>query len=205
MELSANIVGGGVSRETMQRLEAYDALLRKWNPKINLVSRSTLEDTANRHFVDSAQLARFRGTARNWIDLGSGGGFPGLVLAVIFHEIAPKLEMTLVESDKRKAAFLSEVARATDIKVEVLPKRIEDVTAQNFDIVSARALAPLPTLLSMSFGLLSPGGKCVFLKGTQAAAELDDARKAWHFDHETHQSASSEGSSVLLIEGVRRV
>ena len=201
----SEVLGRPVSRETSQRLEDFIQLLRKWNPKINLVARSTLDDIDIRHVVDSAQVANFRKDASSWVDLGSGGGFPGMILAILFAELAPDVRVTLVESDRRKAQFLREAGRLANVDVEVVPKRIEDLGNRRFDVVSARALAPLSRLLSFSEELLAPAGRCVFLKGANHQAELDEALKQWQFEHSTVPSATSDDSVVLLIEGLARV
>lgn len=201
----SEVLGRPVSRETSQKLEDFTRLLCKWNPKINLVARSTLDEIDVRHIVDSAQVANFRGDASSWVDLGSGGGFPGMILAILFAELAPDVRVTLVESDRRKAQFLREAGRLTTVDVEIMPERIEDLRDRRFDVVSARALAPLSRLLSFSEGLLTPTGRCVFLKGANHQAELDEALKQWQFDHSTVPSATSDDSVVLLIKGLARV
>ncbi|HRO50259.1 MAG TPA: 16S rRNA (guanine(527)-N(7))-methyltransferase RsmG, partial [Hyphomicrobium sp.] len=136
----------GVSRETADRLAVYEGLLRTWQRTINLVSPATLEDAWHRHFADSAQLLNFSPLdAKNWLDLGSGAGFPGLVLAILLAERAPEAHMTLVESDSRKAAFLREVARKTGVAVEIRVERSENTATQAKsqirDAITARALA----------------------------------------------------------------
>lgn len=129
-----------VSRETMDRLGAYASLLEKWNPKINLVSSSTLANTWHRHLADSAQLwALAPEGAKSWMDIGSGAGFPGLVIAAIAAEKLPDLAVTLVESDRRKSVFLKTVAREMGVTVNVITERIEMLEPQNADILSARA------------------------------------------------------------------
>ena len=133
-----------VSRETVERLETHVALLCKWNPRINLVAASTLAEVWTRHVADSAQLWPLRPPgARLWLDLGSGAGFPGLVVAALAAEEAPDLRVRLVESDARKAAFLATVAREADLPAEVLVERWQRLPPQAADVVSARALAPL--------------------------------------------------------------
>ena len=117
-----------VSRETIDRLSIYANLLEKWNPRINLVSRSTLDDLWSRHIVDSAQLFELAPvTAKHWVDLGSGGGFPGLVIAILAKELRPELEVVLVESDQRKCAFLRTVSRETNCGAVVHSKRVEEI------------------------------------------------------------------------------
>ena len=171
-----------VSRETLGRLETYQVLLARWNPRINLVARSTVDSVWDRHFTDSAQLFALRpADARVWADLGSGGGFPGLVIAILAAEAARALRVTLVESDQRKCAFLSTVLRETGVAATVLARRIESVPPLGADVVSARALAPLETLIGYAQRHLAPGGRALFLKGESLSAELDIARRSWRF------------------------
>lgn len=199
------LAGRLVSRETMQRLKAYEALLRKWNPAINLVSRSTLDRLWDRHFVDSAQifdLCSARG--RLWADLGSGGGFPGLVVAILAMERRSDLSVTLIESDQRKAAFLSTVAREVDAKVRVLPERIEAVPGLSADTLSARALAPLVKLLEYAELHLSPGGLALFPKGASHEDEISQALEKWRFSYEVTRSMTDASAVILSIRDIRR-
>ena len=162
----------GVPRETMANLESYAQLLERWNRSINLVGRDTMSDLWRRHFLDSAQLMAFlppapAGRPRRLIDMGSGAGFPGLVLSLLGAG-----EVHLVESDRRKCAFLREVARTTGARVQVHPVRIEHLENLKADVVTARALAPLDRLLDYAQNLLLPGGVCLFLKGRTVEREL---------------------------------
>jgi len=195
-----------VSRETIAALETYEKLLRKWNPAINLVSASTLNDIWHRHFLDSAQIWRLCPPgATKWVDLGSGGGFPGLVVAVIAKEAAPQLELVLVESDIRKATFLREVSRTLSLNTAIHAKRIEELEPQDGDVVSARALAPLPKLLPLAARHLGNSGICLFSKGESVETELTDARKCWKFTLEKSPSITGSGGIILKIGGLGRV
>ncbi|MBL3568266.1 16S rRNA (guanine(527)-N(7))-methyltransferase RsmG [Rhodovulum sulfidophilum] len=198
---------GDVSRETSERLSAYAALLRKWNPAINLVARSTLDDLETRHFKDSAQLFGLCPTdARHWVDLGSGGGFPGLVIAILARELAPDLHVTLIESDQRKAAFLRTVCRDLGVAAtNVIDSRIESAKPQGADVLSARALAPLPRLLDYADRHLAPGGVALFPKGARFAEELDAALASWRFDVQNHPSKTDPQAVVLKLGGIARV
>jgi 16S rRNA (guanine527-N7)-methyltransferase len=191
-----------VSRETKAKLDVYLTLLRKWSPKINLVSPTSLKDAARRHFEDSLQLAGYCPSgANNWVDIGSGGGFPGAVVAIA----NPKLNVTLIESDQRKAAFLRTVSRETNIPFTVIAKRIEDASPQGADVISARALAPLTDLLSYAEHHLKPDGRALFLKGTTWRNEMADAQKKWRFTCKAHTSETSPDAAVLEIGDLSRV
>jgi 16S rRNA (guanine527-N7)-methyltransferase len=192
----------GVSRETLARLAAYAALLEKWSRAVNLVGRATLPELWRRHMLDSAQLAELLPPApadrpRRIADLGSGAGFPGLVLAILDAG-----EVHLVESDARKAAFLREAARAADARPVLHVKRIEALAPLGADVVTARALAPLPALLGYAARHLAPGGVALFPKGRDAERELTDARKAWNMTVESVPSRSDHAGTLLRIEGL---
>lgn len=195
-----------VSRETSDRLEAYAALLRKWNPAINLVSRQSLDDLWTRHIVDSAQIFDLAPVgARHWADLGSGGGFPGMVVAVLAAERAPELAVTLVESDARKAAFLATVARELGLAPDIRCARIEAVPPLAADVLSARALAPLPLLLAYAERHMAPNAVALFPKGASHDAEIAEALASWHFDLQKHPSMTDPQSATLEIRGLSRV
>ena len=195
-----------VSRETTQRLDTFAALLRKWNPKINLVSASSLEGLWRRHIADSAQLFDLvpSGPA-SWADLGSGGGLPGMVIGIMAAETAPSLRVTLVESDGRKAAFLSEAGRACGVPVDVVPERIETAKPLRAEIVSARALAPLSALLEYARRHVVPGGICLFPKGEAVHTEIERARTLWRFEPVLHASRTNSGSYIVEIGDFERV
>lgn len=189
----------GVSRETLARLQLYAGLLERWNRTINLVSRHSLADVWRRHFLDSAQLLSFLppppvDRPRRIIDLGSGAGFPGLVLAILGAG-----EVHLVEADRRKCAFLREVARATETRVAVHPERIEQVTDLRGDVVTARALAPLDRLLDYARALLLPEGVCLFLKGRGVDRELTALQGVSKMKIETFPSRAASDSVILRI------
>jgi 16S rRNA (guanine527-N7)-methyltransferase len=199
-------LGRDVSRETNERLALYAALLRAWNPKINLVSRQTLADLETRHFFDSAQLLELAPAhSTTWADLGSGGGFPGLVIAILAADRRPALHVTLVESDQRKAVFLRTVAQRAGVSVTVLADRIENIPPLGTDVLSARALAPLATLLDHANRHLRPGGTALFPKGATWRAEVDEALERWRFDCENLPSATSPDGAILRIGEIDRV
>jgi len=189
-----------VSRETLARLEAYAALLTRWSARINLVGPNTIADLWRRHILDSAQLQPFvPATARNLIDLGSGAGLPGLVLAILG---VPDVE--LVEADSRKCAFLREAARITEIDVTLRPCRVQAVPPHPVDVVTARACAPLDRLLGLAEPFLAPGSVCLFLKGGRVEEELTLARKHWTMSVSLCQSRSDPRGVVLRLQQVAR-
>lgn len=180
-----------VSRETLARFEIYLALLRKWQPRINLVGSATLRDPWRRHFLDSAQLAPLLlESTQTLVDLGSGAGFPGLVLAILGVP-----DVHLIESDQRKIAFLREVAAATKTIITVHPSRIEAVPPFCADVVTARALAPLAQLLSYALPFLGQGAICLFLKGGQVEREISENQRVMTIDRFESQS---DPSGVIL-------
>lgn len=190
-----------VSRETEQRLDVIVALLEKWQRTINLVAPASLPQLWTRHVADSLQLIPLAGDVRRWVDLGSGGGFPGLVVAAVLAE-RPDADVTLVESDSRKAAFLREAARLAELPVTVLPSRIEQVAAvlaPGVEVVSARALAPLPRLLELAAPFLAQGATGLFLKGQDVDNELTQAAKSWRIDAEMRASLTNGGGHVLIV------
>lgn len=190
----------GVSRETLERLTIHLELLRRWQPAINLVGRASLADPWRRHFLDSAQLAALvPRSVTGGIDLGSGAGFPGMVLALLG---VPALH--LIESDRRKARFLREVARETGAPVTIHAERIEDLQPWPADLITARALAPLPRLLGLVEPFISSDSVCLFLKGATVAHELTEARRTWHMVVERIPSLAHPTGVVLKLQGVRR-
>ena len=203
-EFEAFAAQNNVSRETIERLEIFHTLLLKWNKKINLVAPNTLENAWSRHFLDSAQLFRFAPPAGHWADIGSGGGFPGAVVGIMAADVA-ELRVTLVESDRRKCAFLRTVARETEAKFTVLTSRIEQTPQLNADVLSARALTSLTSLLEFAKIHLSPNGFALFLKGKKAKQEISEALEQWSFGCETLQSETDSEAVVLKIGGVKRV
>jgi 16S rRNA (guanine527-N7)-methyltransferase len=188
-----------VSRETRERLAAYVALLTKWNAKINLVGPATLADVWRRHILDSAQLAPLVAGAAVLVDLGSGAGLPGLILAILGGP-----QVHLIEADARKCAFLHEAARVTGTRVVIHNCRIESAPPIAADIVTARALAPLGQLLDHAVRFLKPGGKCIFLKGARQADELTAARKSWHMVVSERPSLSDPSGVILEVEAPAR-
>lgn len=189
-----------VSRETLARLELFTSILGKWTSRINLISSTSFEDLWHRHIADSAQLLDIMPPAsRTWCDLGSGAGFPGLVVAIMANELRPSLSVTLIEADQRKCAFLRTVSRETGCPVMVIPKRIEAAEPQNADIVSARALAPLPALLTFAARHVSAQGLGLFPKGAGYRAELAQALALWDVRCETLPSKTDPDAVILKV------
>lgn len=196
-----------VSRETLGRLLAYAALLQQWQRTINLVAPSTLPDIWSRHFADSAQLlALAPPEARAWLDLGSGAGFPGLVLAILLAEHG-QAKMALIESDTRKAAFLGEVARQTGVPVDIYPERIERSATQaklaSADVITARALAPLPRLMELAAPYFSPTTVGLFLKGRDVEAEVEAAGKSWSFEGTLQPSLTDPDGRIVVVRALK--
>ena len=195
-----------VSRETLEGMRGFCRLVEKWNPAINLVSKAGLAGLWKRHVLDSAQMFLIAPPeAKLWCDLGSGGGFPGLVIAILAKHELPNLDVVLVESDRRKAVFLSEVARLMKLRVRVHVERIEDLEPQNADVLSARALAPLTTLCGFACRHMKPEGVAMFPKGISATEEILEARQSWAFDLTQHTSRTETGATVLLLRGIHHV
>ena len=199
------IAGRIVSRETFEALKMFESLVRRWNPAVNLISKSSVPVLWDRHIVDSAQLLNFLPPgARHWADLGAGGGFPGIVIAVLARETSPELRVTLVEADSRKATFLRQAAQALELEVSVINDRIESLPSLQADVVSARALAPLADLLRFAEHHLRKGGISILPKGARYSEELTAALQKWNFDVETHPSLSEAGAAILIIRNIER-
>ena len=190
-----------VSRETTARLDRFTALLLDWQSRINLIAASTVPVLWTRHIADSLQLLAIAPDARKWVDLGSGGGFPGVPIACALAEQG-SAEVHLIESNKKKAAFLREAVRITGAPAIVHAVRIADF-CQSFrgalDAVTARALAPLPELLSIAYPLLKKGPQGVFPKGQDVEAELTEAAKCWSIQASLVPSRTDPESRVVLI------
>ena len=195
----------GVSRETAERLTLYAALLGQWSKVQDLVAPGTLTEIWSRHFADSAQLlALIPEEARVLVDLGTGAGFPGLVIAILAAERGGAgLEVHLVESNGRKCAFLRDVARQTGAFVEIHATRIENVASQRIvsaaDVVTARALAPLDRLLGLAEPLMGAQALGLFAKGRDFASEIESAGRSWAFELTAHISRTDPDSRILAV------
>lgn len=195
-----------VSRGTMERLRAFENLVEKWTPKINLISRDSVASLWDRHILDSIQIYRAapKGYA-NWVDIGSGGGFPGIIVAIMALEAPGSPQVTLVESDARKCAFLRAALRETGGVANVLNGRIEKIAPLEADVLSARALADLSTLLSFADRHLQSRGTAVFAKGAKWLDEVATAKSGWNFDCDVVRSNLEADAAILRISGVSRV
>lgn len=193
-----------VSRETREMLVDFSQELPRWSKSINLIAPSTATNIWRRHILDSAQilLAAPRDLA-SWCDLGSGGGLPGLVVAIILTT-RPGTQITLIESDRRKAAFLKLMAVRYGLQAEVRQERIEESAPVSSQIVSARALAPLQNLLPLVVRHLHPTGMALLLKGKEADSEVELARRKWHFDVEQHASLLESQGRILAIRNIEQ-
>ena len=194
------------SDEVARRLDAFVALLARWSARINLVAPSTLPEVWTRHVEDAAQLLPLAPpAAQRWIDLGSGAGLPGLVVAACAAERRPGIEMTLVESDGRKAAFLRAAAAEMGLDVAVEARRIEALAPRTVDVVSARALSRLPRLLAQAEPFLAPATVALFPKGATWRDELTAARAHWNMRVDAPPSATHPDAVVLRLSEIARV
>jgi 16S rRNA (guanine527-N7)-methyltransferase len=185
-----------VSRETLARLKAYADILADWNARHNLVAKSTLPDLWRRHFWDCAQLAPLiPDTARTLADLGSGAGFPGLVIAAM----RPDLAVTLHEATTKKCAFLQAAADRIGISVAIQNARLEDLPQRPFDVVTARALAPLSRLLTYAQKFVDPNSVCLFLKGQNVGSELTEAHKYWNITASQVPSQTDPSAAIVIV------
>jgi 16S rRNA (guanine527-N7)-methyltransferase len=196
-------VGGVyVSRETMDKLEQLCALITKWTKAINLIAPNSVPDLWDRHIVDSAQVFHCAPDDWTcWTDLGSGGGLPALVVAILDQQKRP---MTLIESDKRKCLFLTTARRELGLDIKIVNKRITDADVAKADVLSARALAPLNDLLGYAEKFLRREGTAIFPKGARYQEELDQAAQAWHFDVKAHTSQTNPDSRVFELSRIIR-
>lgn len=189
------------SKKTQEKLKIYHDLLKKWQASINLISPSTLPDIMTRHFMDSAQLyPLIPASARTLVDMGSGAGFPGVVLALLDQtEGESRLAVHLVESDQRKAVFLREVLRQCGVKADVHPVRAEMMLPLPADVVTARALKDVRTLLTLAQPFMTSATTCLFLKGEKANEELTDAARHYSFQVEKIPSQTAESGVILKL------
>ena len=189
-----------VSHETESRLDLFVNLFLRWQKAVQLVAPSTLSKLWTRHIADSLQLVALAPEATRWADLGTGGGFPGLVIAIAIAS-RPGATVHLIESDTRKAAFLREAARITDAPATVHNERVESAAERigTVDVVTARALAPMAKQLLLAHPLLSAGARGLFLKGQDVDSELTEAAKSWSIDYSIQPSLTDAGGRIVLV------
>lgn len=200
------IPGLDVSRETLDRLELFQDLVVKWTRRINLISPDSRADIWTRHILDSAQLVPLAPPAPGlWADLGSGAGFPGLVVAAILKERAPDTTVVMVESDARKSAFLRNAVRTLDLAAQIRTERAEILPPLHAPVLSARALAPLPRLLELAERHLATDGVALFPKGRTRAPEIEEAQAKWRFALSETRSITDPEAAILRIERIVRV
>lgn len=200
------LIGGSVSHETWSRLDRFVALLLEHQQRMNLIAASTVPQVWTRHVADSLQLLSLAPAARAWVDLGSGGGFPGLVIACAMVGVEGA-SVHLVESTKKKAAFLAEVVADLALPAIVHPIRVEEFTAANrarFDVVTARALAPLAAVLGYASPLLKRGAVGLFPKGQDVGFELTEASKYWKLEVELVPSKTDPRGRIVVIRGAQK-
>ena len=192
-----------VSRETLKGFYEYKTLLSKWNEKINLVSKNTLVDIWERHFLDSGQIIKHvEASGKIWVDVGSGAGFPGLVVALLLRDRKIDCNLVLVEKNPKKGFFLNEVIRKLNLNVEVVNDNIYTLEPLNADILTARAFSELNNLIEISFRHRKRDGLCLFLKGENYRFELDKTLNYWFFDYDVVESLSSSSGKIIRVKKI---
>ena len=192
-----------VSRETLNYFYEYKTLLSKWNEKINLVSKHTLVDIWERHFLDSGQIIKnVEVSGKRWVDVGSGAGFPGLVVALLLRDRKVDCDLVLVEKNKKKVLFLNEVIRKLNLSVKVVNDNIYTLEPLNADILTARAFSELNNLMEIAFRHRKKEGICLFLKGENYRIELDKTLNNWFFDYDIIGSLSSSFGKIIRVKKI---
>ena len=190
-----------VSRETLKSFYEYENLLFKWNEKINLVSKNTLVDIWERHFLDSGQIIKHvEASGKRWVDVGAGAGFPGLVVALLLRDRKIDCDLVLVEKNPKKVFFLNEVIRKLNLSVEVVNDNIYTLEPLNADILTARAFSELKNLVEIAFRHRKKEGICLFLKGENYRIELDKTLNYWFFDYDIVESLSSSSGKIIRVK-----
>ena len=192
-----------VSRETLKGFYEYKTLLSKWNEKINLVSKNTLVDIWERHFLDSGQIIKHvEASGKRWVDVGSGAGFPGLVVALLLRDRKIDCNLVLVEKNPKKGFFLNEVIRKLKLSVEVVSDNIYTLEPLNADILTARAFSELNNLIEIAFHHRKKEGICLFLKGENYRIELDKTLNNWFFDYDIIGSLTSSSGKIIRVKKI---
>lgn len=194
-----------VSRETIDELKKYEALVLEWNNKFNLISKSSVQYIWNRHILDSLQLCQFvKNTDKVMFDFGSGAGFPAIVLSIVSKQLFPDLKIYLIESISKKAMFLNFVKDSLNLNIEVINDRIENIKARNVDLISSRAMASLDKLMDYSKPFCGKNTRLVFPKGEKYQEEIGISQKKWLFDIDIIQSITDDSGKILYIKNLRR-
>jgi len=194
-----------VSRETYFKLKTYETLVKEWNNKFNLVSKSSVDCLWQRHIIDSLQLANLiNKTDKILYDFGSGAGFPAIILAIVSEECFPELKINLIESIGKKTMFLNAVKEELGLKINIIHDRIENLELKKVDVITSRALASLPKLLEYAYPFTKRKTNLIFPKGANWEKEVDEAKKKWTFNCKVIQSQTDESGKILYINNVRR-
>ena len=192
-----------VSRETFNKLKIYEATLKEWQNKFNLVSNKSLEDAWNRHFLDSIQLIKFvPKEAKILYDFGSGAGFPGMVLAIIAAEQMPDLRVSLIESIKKKTLYLNTVQSLCGVRTTIINDRVENLTLKKADVITSRAMCNLKDLLKYAYSLANKKTTMIFPKGKSYQKELENAKKTWRFNCRIEANEVSDEGVILIINNL---
>ena len=192
-----------VSRETLNSFCEYESLLSKWNKKINLVSKTTLVDIWDRHFLDSGQIINHvDASGKTWVDVGAGAGFPGLVVALLLRDRKIDCDLTLVEKNTKKVFFLNEAIRNLNLKVKVVNSSIDRIEPLNADILTARAFSELKDLIEIAYQHRKEKGICLFLKGENYRFELDKTLNYWFFDYDVFDSLSNPSGKIIRVKKI---
>ena len=192
-----------VSRETIKSFCEYETLLSKWNSKINLISKNTLTDIWNRHFLDSGQIIKHVNASRKrWVDVGSGAGFPGLVVALLLRDRKVDCELILVEKSTKKVFFLNEVIRKLGLNVKVINDDIRTIDPLKADILTSRAFSGLYDLIQIAHIHREDSGICLFLKGENYKLELDKTLNHWFFDYDVFDSLSNPSGKIIRVKNI---
>lgn len=195
-----------VSRETFELLKAYEASLHEWQKKFNLVSNASLADAWNRHFLDSVQLYKLiPENAKVLYDFGSGAGFPGMVLAIMAKEKTPYLKVKLIESIGKKTLYLNEVKQLTGTDVEIINDRIENIKAEQADVITSRAMCSLKELFAYTIKFCGAQTRCIFPKGKKYKEEIEEAQKEWRFKYDVVPSEQSTEGVILVVSNLSRI
>ena len=190
-------------RETFKSFCEYEALLSKWNKKINLVSQNTLAQLWNRHFLDSGQIINHvDALGKKWVDVGAGAGFPGLVVALLLRDRKIDCDMVLVEKNTNKVFFLNEVIRKLNLNVKVINKNVDIIEPLNADIFTARAFSELKKLIELAYRHRKERGVCLFLKGENYRFELDKTLNYWFFDYDIFDSVSNSSGKIIRVKKI---